>query len=98
MGVVCQANYYRKLLYISKIYTSAASFFAITGLVMMLGGAFGIYCVVKKSYRALITFCVIFAVMIVLHIAMAVFAFQNRGKVKSCFSSDYIYMIARSLL
>ena len=87
MGIICHVKYYYHMEYIGKGYVNVITIFIVAGIVMMVAGALGIFCIVRKSYSSLMACLIIIAVLIILHFILGGLAFSYRSRVRSyhCF-------------
>ena len=90
MGIVCHAKFYWYFHYIAQGYNTVVTVFIVSGFVMIIAGACGIFSFMKKSYSALISCVIILAILIVLHFVLGGFAFAYRSRV-SMAVSNYIF-------
>ena len=87
MGIICHVMYYEPFKYISSAYVSVVTVFIVAGIVMVVAGVLGIYCIVKKSYSSLMACLIIIVVLIILHFILGGLAFSYRSRVGSNFIS-----------
>ena len=91
MGIVCHTKYYYQFKYIGEGYVNVVTVFIVSGIVMIIAGACGIFCIVKKSYCALVFCLIILAVLLIFHFVLGGFAFAYRSRViKLFFMFDYL--------
>lgn len=85
MGISCHVKYYYHFEYIGKGYVNVITVFIIAGIVMMIAGILGIFCIVRKSYTSLMSYLIILAVLIILHFILGGLAFSYRSRVCSVY-------------
>ena len=83
MGIICHVMYYEPFNYISSAYVNVVTVFIVAGIVMVVAGVLGIYCIMKKSYSSLMACLIIIAVLIILHFILGGLAFSYRSRVSS---------------
>jgi len=80
MGIICHVMYYEPFNYISSAYVNVVTVFIVAGIVMVVAGVLGIYCIMKKSYSSLMACLIIIAVLIILHFILGGLAFSYRSR------------------
>ena len=98
MGIACHVKFYEPFNYIARAYVNIITIFIVAGIVMMIAGGLGIFCIVKKSYSSLMSCLIILAVLIILHFILGGLAFSYRSRVGSIYVSlQYVFFFISSL-